>query len=98
MIRQLIVRPAAAREIRDAHRFYEQERKGLGDQFEGTLDSAIARILANPDMYSIVYRDIRRAIMRPFPYGLYYKVRRDVRYSVAVTHTSRDPLIWQRRA
>ncbi len=97
MIRRHIVRPAAIREIRDAVRYYEQQRPGLGHAFEETLDTVIVRILEHPTMYSRVHGEMRRALLHPFPYGVFYKLRGDVLYVVAVTHLARDPRVWQRR-
>jgi plasmid stabilization system protein ParE len=97
MIRRHIIRPAADQEIREIFSHCERQRPGLGGQFEAELEATIARIIANPEMYSLVHRDVRRAILRPFPYGVFYKVRRDVLYVVAVVHLARDPRIWQRR-
>jgi len=97
MIRRLVVRPAADAEIRDAVARYERERPGLGSEFEGALNAAIARIVQNPAMYSSIYRDVRRAVLHPFPYGVFYKVRRDVLNIVAVLHLARHPSHWRRR-
>jgi plasmid stabilization system protein ParE len=40
---------------------------------------------------------IRRALLRRFPYAVYFAVERDVVVILAVLHVSRDPAEWQRR-
>jgi plasmid stabilization system protein ParE len=40
---------------------------------------------------------IRRALLRRFPYAVYFAVDGDVVVVIAVLHASRDPAEWQRR-
>ena len=40
---------------------------------------------------------IRRALLRQFPYGVYFAVDGDAVVVLTVLHTSRDPAEWQRR-
>ncbi len=49
-------------------------------------------------MYPRIHRDVHRAVLHPFPYGIFYKNRRDTIYIIAVPHLFRDPRVWQRRS
>ena len=40
---------------------------------------------------------IRRARLRRFPHGLFFRVLDDALYVIACFHASRDPLIWRGR-
>jgi plasmid stabilization system protein ParE len=42
-------------------------------------------------------RDIREAIVRRFPYCVYFRVRHGRLIVLSVFHTSRDPSTWQSR-
>ncbi len=44
-----------------------------------------------------VYKDARCALLRRFPYAIYYRVKRDRIVVIAVFHSSRDPREWQSR-
>ncbi len=44
----VLVRPAAAADIEFAFRWYEDQRAGLGEEFLGELQSAIASLNAHP--------------------------------------------------
>jgi plasmid stabilization system protein ParE len=58
--------------------------------FEGLLD--------NPLQHRVVHRDTRRANLRRFPYGVFYRtIDADV-VVLACFHASRDPRRWRRRA
>ena len=54
------------------------------------VDNAIQRIEGNPEQFQVVYRDIRHAITRRFPYGVFYRVRKTRIVISAVMHLERS--------
>ncbi len=95
---QVLVRPAAAADIEDAFLWYKQQRPGLGADFLRTVDNALAAIQSNPQLHAVVRRNTRRALLRRFPYGIYYRIYPDSIVIVACMHGRRDPKRWQSRA
>jgi plasmid stabilization system protein ParE len=85
-------------EVDDAYRWYEQQQAGLGQDFLAALDEVFNRLQQTPQMHQVVYRDLRRALPRRFPYGVYYRVHTDRVEVIAVQHSRRDPADWQSRA
>lgn len=65
------VRSKAEQEAREAAQWYEERPPGLGPAFLGIVDSVIASISENPFRFPIVHRDIRRALLNRFPYGVF---------------------------
>jgi toxin ParE1/3/4 len=55
------------------------------------------RIQANPNQYPVVHRNVRRALVRRFPYGVFYVVEGQRIVVLAVFHGSRDPSQWKSR-
>ena len=55
------------------------------------------RIAANPLIHQVVFADIRKGVVRRFPYCVFYRPHPDRVEVIAVFHSSRDPSIWQRR-
>ena len=95
---RLEVRPAAAAEIEEAALWYEAKRPGLGKEFLDELRFVKASIQEAPaSRYPVVMRDTRRAILRRFPYALYFRMLRDRVLVVACMHGRRHPKRWQRR-
>ena len=89
----------ARAELMDAQDWYENEAAGLGRRFRAAVDAEVRRISANPQQFPIVYRSIRRALLRRFPYALMFVVETDGKLTViACFHGSRDPAHWQERA
>ena len=91
---ELLLRGRAKADIRRAAKWYERQREGLGRDFVGEVDAALALIEANPEQYEIVYREIRHAILRRFPYGVFYRFRASKISVFAVMHLKRDDIPW----
>jgi plasmid stabilization system protein ParE len=84
-------------DVEAAFEWYENERAGLGVEFLNELRAAYNRIAEGPLKYQELRGAIRRALLRRFPYAVYFAVEADVVVIVAVLHASRDPAEWQRR-
>jgi len=74
MSRRVVLRPAARAEFDEAFDWYEARREGLGSEFAASIEQAVERVLRNPLLHGIVYGEIRCALVRRFPYGVYYLV------------------------
>jgi plasmid stabilization system protein ParE len=81
----------------DAFRWYEEQRAGLGAQFRDAVESAVAGIGDSPLLYAIQYRDLRRILVRRFPYAIYYRIYPSVVVVVAVVHGRRHRRILRGR-
>jgi plasmid stabilization system protein ParE len=90
-------RQDAETDVADAAAWYENQSAGLGGEFLDEILATCNSIAENPQMYPILYRDTRRAVIHKFPFGLYYRVENNLVTIVAVMHGSRDPNKWQKR-
>ncbi len=98
MTRAIIFRPAAKDEFLDACDWYEGQRVGLGKRFAASVERTLEAVAESPEAFPVVHRDVRRALVRPFPYGVFYRVRPEAIHVLAVMHGSRDPAVWKSRA
>jgi hypothetical protein len=96
-MRVIIRRPAAA-DIRHGRRWYEAQREGLGDEFFAVVREMILRVGDAPEVWPVVHRDVRRVLLRRFPYALFYTIRGDRVFVIACLSTSRAPRRWKSRA
>jgi plasmid stabilization system protein ParE len=85
------------RDIENAVYYYNIERAGLGEEFRAELAAKIDSISANPHAFQVIYKDGRRACLSRFPYGVFFRERKNLIRIVAVIHLHRDPRTWQRR-
>ena len=77
MTYQVIVRPEAEREIQEAFEWYEERSEGLGLEFLRVADACLSIVQRNPEAYPIMHEEVRRALLRKFPYALFYLIRED---------------------
>jgi len=94
----MIIRPEAEADLISARAWYERQREGLGAAFLLCVEEVLARIGRTPEIYPVVYRDIRRALTRRFPYAVYYYVASNEVVVLGILHARRDPREWQTRA
>jgi plasmid stabilization system protein ParE len=87
----------AEREMLDAASYYEQQVQGLGADFYNMLEAGLSDIDENPECWPVVAGDVRRRLIRRFPYCLLYRVNADEVMVLAVMHLSRHPLYWRGR-
>ena len=93
----VIFTQAARAELIEAQDWYEGEATGLGRRFRQAIDALIERMIDNPRQFPIVFKNVRRALLRRFPYSLFFVVEDEVLIVMACFHASRDPSHWQKR-
>lgn len=81
-------------EVTEAARYYELQVEDLGVSFLEELDAALDRIIAHPKASPLVGRDVRRAVLRRFPYSVFYAIESDRIWIIAVAHQKRRPNYW----
>jgi plasmid stabilization system protein ParE len=96
-VKPIIFDPAAAQEARDAARWYEQEKEGLGIEFQAELRAALARIQDNPQLYAAEQGAIRLCPLHRFSYSIYYAELGGEIWIAAVGHNHRRPRYWANR-
>jgi plasmid stabilization system protein ParE len=94
----MIIRPEAEADLVNARDWYERQREGLGAAFLLCVEEMLERIGRTPEMYTAVYRDVRRALTRRFPYAVYYCIAGTEVVVLGILPMRRDPREWQSRA
>ncbi|MFU8840974.1 MAG: type II toxin-antitoxin system RelE/ParE family toxin [Nitriliruptoraceae bacterium] len=70
-----MLRPVAVADLTEAHAHHSRLADGLGDRFVAGVDELFARLREFPRSAPLVagYRDVRRAVVRGFPYVIFYR-------------------------
>ena len=97
MKKRIVLRSIARKEYDEAGDWYEARRRGLGVSFTEAVEVVLDQIATQPDFYAIVQDDTREALVRGFPYCVYFREEASEVIVLAVFHTSRDPAVWQSR-
>ena len=89
--------PEADGELTEARQWYAHQRENLDIELTEEIDEALSRIVRHPHLYPIVHRTLRRAVVRRFPFAIFYEVVADEIQIIAVFHSRRDPERWKSR-
>ena len=95
--RELRVASRAKADIADAVAWYEAQRVGLSIEFIHALDQVFDAVVERLATFRIVRSGIRRALLRRFPYGVFFVEEEASVTILAVIHARRHPRVWPSR-
>jgi len=93
----LIISPFAQSDLKIAADWYAERKEGLDREFIEEIEKTIHQIVGNPQQFAFVRKKIRMAIVKRFPFGIYYYIGEDVINVSAVFHFSRNPKVMRKR-
>lgn len=80
-----------------SYEFYAEENEKVADNYFKQVDNSLKKISKSPLTYPKAHRNIRKYVIKKFPFVIYYKVTELIVRVVAIFHTSRNPEIWKNR-
>ncbi|MBI4600660.1 MAG: type II toxin-antitoxin system RelE/ParE family toxin [Planctomycetes bacterium] len=89
-------------ELIEAAVWYDGQRGGLGKEFLDDAEQTLSLVVSLPRAWPRI-RDapldleIRRALLRRFPYAIVYQVQEERIRVLAVAHQKREPNYWLNR-
>lgn len=101
-MRMVRIHQAAALEAVEAAAWYELQRPGLGEEFDGAVQAALDLLEGEafplmPMSGAAGYRAVMRLVLRRFPYDIVVVDHHDETVVLAVAHHSRRPGYWRDR-
>jgi len=95
----LILTPEAKEDVAAGYLWYEEQALGLGLEFLRCVEAALLSIRRTPLIYPVVHEGYRRAIVRRFPYAIFFEIDDEGNGCVvyAVFHCSQNPRKWHGR-
>lgn len=97
MAANLVVAPEAVADLDEAYAWYERQQVGRGEDFLSRVDACIQAITRFPTLHAAVHGSYRRALVRKYPYAVFYEWVNDFVTVYCVLHTAQDPGKWRRR-
>jgi plasmid stabilization system protein ParE len=94
--RRVAITRAARRDLREIQDYYEEQVPNLGQRFMNYFVRALEQISERPNSFPMVYLEARRAMLRVFPYGIYFRDLGPHLEVFAISHLSRNPSPWRR--
>jgi hypothetical protein len=97
MAAELIFAPEVDQDLAEAYLWYESQRAGLGAEFLTCAEACIEAIRRTPELQAIVHANYRRALVRRFPYAVFYEHTPGILTVYGVFHTASAPDKWRQR-
>jgi plasmid stabilization system protein ParE len=92
---RVTIRSRARDDIRDGRDWYQEKSPDLAIRFGRKINDVILAITDQALIHAKIYRNIRRAMTRRFPYAIYFIVEGDRVIVFRVLHQARDPKEWK---
>jgi plasmid stabilization system protein ParE len=93
----IVFLPPAEEEMTAAAQYYQTQSMGLGEEFLFEVERTIAAIASHPKAAPKVKQEIRRRLLKRFPFGILYVATVDEIVVLAIMHLRRRPGYWQDR-
>lgn len=87
----------AEEEMNASAQYYEQQLPGLGYRFLDEVQRGINAIKMLPKSAPVIHSNLRRKLLRHFPYALLYRITSKEIVILAVMHLRRKPGYWLNR-
>lgn len=98
MITSIILDPDARIDFKDASDWYLAHDETAMLAFVDVIRTTLEAIALSPNSYPVVFgSNTRKAVVKRFPYTIFFSVEEDIVFVHAIFHTSRNPIIWRGR-
>ena len=91
MTYELRFQPQVVEDVASAVEWYENRRDNLGNEFLKSYYATLDLIVSRPEVHTVVHSDIRRALLRKFPYAVFFGIEGRFIIIIMVHHCMRDP-------
>jgi toxin ParE1/3/4 len=92
-----VFHPDALAEYADAVKYYVNQNSNIAQAFINSIENAVYRIRESSTLYPEIDEDVRRCMVKKFPYAVLYTIEEDYLLILAVMHCSREPNYWKDR-
>ena len=97
MIERIIYTAEAEDDVADSYNWYESREPGLGEDFLRCIEACVLTVQRHPLLYPVATEEFRRALVRRFPFEIFYEPLENFVVIYAVFHCSQDSQKWRDR-
>lgn len=80
----------AKKQLKENFKYYDNVNSKLGNDFIQEVNDKVEQIANRPESHSVVYKDVRKASLKRFPFFIYYSLRDAVVYILSIWHKKRE--------
>jgi plasmid stabilization system protein ParE len=97
MIEHVVFTPDADADVFESYNWYQACEPGLGDEFLRCVEQCIWKIRRQPLIFPVAVDGFRRALVRRFPFEIFYEPSDEKITVYSVFHCSQSPEKWRSR-
>jgi hypothetical protein len=97
-MRKVELHPEVFSELEQSRAWYDEQARGLGQEFLDEVDQAMMAIEQRPQSWPNYIAGTHRFLLHRFPFGIIYRYDRESSHILAVMHLHRKPGYWKGRA
>ena len=83
--------PEVEEDVVAGYAWYEEKSPGLGEEFLRMFYACAGQIPQNLLLYPKAHGELRRRLLRRFPYAVYFRIQGDEIVVFGLFHCARDP-------
>ncbi len=87
---KIVIKPIVFLDLDEALLWYESEQSGLAQRFYKSFENAIERIKRNPQAFFDVTPDVKRILLKKFPYKVFYTISENTIFILGISHVKRS--------
>lgn len=84
-------------DLDNSYEYYYNESPKVADTFFQRINMSLENIKKAPLSFPLVHKNLRKYIVKTFPFVIYYQIDGFEIKVEAIFHTSRNPEIWNER-
>ncbi|OGU36812.1 MAG: hypothetical protein A2068_08205 [Ignavibacteria bacterium GWB2_35_6b] len=88
---EVVLTQDANQDINETFHWYESQSIGLSKNFLAQVDNSLKIIQDNHKLFLVKYKNVRRCLIKRFPYKIFYTVNKNQIIILAVIFGGRDP-------
>jgi hypothetical protein len=92
---EAMVSPQVDADLTKMYHWYESARPGRGEEFLDCLAAGMRAICRNPNLNPILHDNLRRSLLRPFPFAVFYEGVDGKVVVYGILTIAPDPKKWQ---
>ncbi len=77
--------------------YYSKESPKVANSFYKQINLSLEILKQHPASFPLAYKNVRKYVVKKFPFVIYYQLVGSAIRVIAIFHTSRNPEIWNDR-
>ena len=94
---RLKISPFSELDLDSSIEWYNLEKQGLGDVFASEISEMFEHIKANYRQFPKEYALMQKAVVKKFPYNVFFVVKEETIFILGIFNTNRNPKIMKKR-